>query len=192
MTTTHIIERIDDLFGRHGCLVYSGAREAPVTVLQHALQCAQLAEWAHAHMPLVGAALLHDIGHLLAADAPQAGGGDAHELLAVPFLSTDFECDVVDPVKLHVAARRYLVRVDKKYADALSPRAQQALALQGGPMRGEEAAAFEWHPHAMEAVRLARWDDLAKLPGKRTPPLDYYLVLLEQLCHTPVASLAHT
>lgn len=188
MQASHLLERIDDLFGRHGCLVYGDARHEPVTTLQHALQCAQLAEWAHAHMPLVGAALLHDIGHLLAADndlPPDDGVDDAHELMAVPFLSQGFGPELVDPVALHVAARRYLVFADRKYAASLSPASLHSLALQGGPMSGAEAAAFESQPHAMEAVRLRRWDDLAKVPGKKTPRLDYYLVLLEQVLLEP-------
>jgi hypothetical protein len=30
-------------------------------------------------------------------------------------------------------------------------------------------------------VQLRRWDDLAKTPGQRTPPLGYYLGLLDSL-----------
>jgi phosphonate degradation associated HDIG domain protein len=185
MHPSHLLERIDDLFGRHGCLVYGDARHEPVTALQHALQCAQLAEWAHAHMPLVGAALLHDIGHLLVADELADDIDDGHELLAVPFLSTGFGPELVDPVALHVAAKRYLVFADRKYAATLSPASLHSLALQGGPMSSAEAAAYESQPHAMEAVRLRRWDDLAKMPGKKTPRLDYYLVLLEQVLLEP-------
>jgi predicted HD phosphohydrolase len=84
--------------------------------------------------------------------------------------------------------------VDRKYAASLPPAALHALALQGGPMRSEEAASFESHPHAMEAVRLCRWDDLAQVPGKPTPRLDYYLVLLEQVlvepCQAAVTALS--
>lgn len=194
-SASHLIERIDDLFGRHGCLLHvghSGPRNAPVTALQHALQTAQLAEWAHAHMPLVGAALLHDLGQLLAADAPQPGRDldDARLLLALPLLSQGFGPELVDPVKLHADAGRYLVRMDAKYAATLPPAALHALALQGGPMRREEAAAFEQHPHAMEAVRLRRWDDLAQVPGKATPRLEYYLVMLEQVLVDACADMA--
>lgn len=178
-----LVARIEDLFGRHGGVMYEGARSEPVTALQHALQCAQLAEWAHADCALVAAALLHDIGHLLAADGEPLDEhtDDAHELRAVPFLAQGFDRDVTDPVRLHVLAKRYLVRADAGYAATLTPASQHSLALQGGPMSDPEMAAFEALPFAMDAVRLRRWDDLAKVPAKRTPPLDYYLALLAQL-----------
>jgi predicted HD phosphohydrolase len=189
MNPTRLIERIDDLFGRHGCQLHAGSHGGRVTVLQHALQCAQLAEWAHAHMPLVGAALLHDIGHLLAADgAPaRAGAIDELPLRGARFLSDGFGPELTDPVKLHEPARRYLARADHRYLATLPPLALRALQEQGGPMRSEEAAAFESHPHAMAAVQLCRWDDLARVPGKSTPPLDYYMVLLEQVLEPALA-----
>jgi predicted HD phosphohydrolase len=190
MHASHLIDVIDDLFGRHGCLLHADSRRGPVTALQHALQCAQLAEWAHAHMPLVGAALLHDIGHLLAADLPRCGGAtdDPYAQRAAPLLAGGFGPDLVDPVKLHVPAKRYLARRDTRYAGTLAPAALQALERAGGPMRRDEAVAFESLPHAMEAVQLCRWDDLATVPGKPTPRLDYYLVLLEQVLAEPVAA----
>ena len=79
------VERIEQLFMQHGDVVYDGARSEPVTALQHALQCAQLAEWAHAPSTLVAAALLHDIGHFF--EQLPDDVDDRHEHRAVPFLS---------------------------------------------------------------------------------------------------------
>ncbi|MEO7243150.1 MAG: HD domain-containing protein, partial [Variovorax sp.] len=124
-----MIAAIEDLFERHGDSLYEGERQEAVTPLEHALQCAQLAGWAHAAPPLVAAALLHDLGHLLASSEPRITGGaddtddadDAHELRALPFLARAFGSAVTEPVRLHVAAKRYLVRVDEKYTLQLSP-----------------------------------------------------------------------
>lgn len=177
------IERIEALFARHGNAPYEGARAEPVTALAHALQCAQLAEWAEASTTLVAAAFLHDIGHFI----DTAGIGDAeddtHELRALPLLREAFGPAVAEPVRLHVAAKRYLVTVSPTYAAQLSPASVHSLMLQGGPMSAVERELFDDQPCAAQALALRRWDDLAKEPGKTTPSLQYYLGLLEQLRH---------
>ena len=177
------VGRIARLFERHGATSYEGARHEPVTALAHALQCAQLAEWAHAEPALVAAALLHDIGHFVADESSvqPLAGDDRHEHRGADWLDGLFGEGVGEPVRLHVEAKRYLVRVDLGYAESLSPASRHSLGLQGGAMSPAQAAVFETRPHAREAVMLRRWDDLAKLPRKRTPPLAYYLALLEDL-----------
>jgi phosphonate degradation associated HDIG domain protein len=183
-----LLRRIEGLFLCHGHRAYEGARREEVSALARALQCAQLAEWAQAEPPLVAAALLHDIGHFLVADAVAADDGtdDRHELRAVPFLQSGFGPAVVDPVRLHVQAKRFLVRVDLHYERNLSPASRHSLALQGGPMSDDEIDYFEAEPHARDAVALRRWDDLAKQPDRVTPPLDYYLALLNELWCPPL------
>lgn len=178
------IERIVLLFSDQGERLYDGARRESVTALAHALQCAQLAEWAGAPAQLVVAALLHDIGHFL----PNAAGtedidevDDAHELRALSLLRESFDDAIVQPVRLHVQAKRYLVRMDTTYLSTLSPASIHSLGLQGGAMREDEAAAFERLPHAMDAVALRRWDDCAKDPGRATPSLGYYFALVEDV-----------
>jgi phosphonate degradation associated HDIG domain protein len=179
MTRSLSIEDIEALFLRHGNKAYEDARSEPVTTLEHALQCAQLAEWAHADDTLVAAAFLHDLGHFLS-DADDSID-NRHETLALPHLVRSFGPAVAEPIRLHVAAKRYLVAIDPDYRKGLSPASLHSLQLQGGPMNADEAEAFETTPYAMDAVQLRRWDDLAKVPGQRTPPLDYYLALLEDL-----------
>jgi phosphonate degradation associated HDIG domain protein len=177
---------IEALFREHGDQAYDDSRREPVTALAHALQCAQLAEWAHADEALVAAALLHDIGHFV---TPVAGDteDDRHETVALPHLATRFGPEVLEPIRLHVAAKRYLVATDAAYLEGLSPASVHSLALQGGPMNAEEVARFEATPHAMNAVQLRRWDDLAKTPGLATPTLGYYLALLSEVCASPRA-----
>jgi phosphonate degradation associated HDIG domain protein len=180
-----LVERIEALFEQYGTQLYDGERCEPVTALQHALQCAQLAEWAHADATLVAAALLHDLGHFLDARRDEDNVDDLHEYRALPLLAEGFGPAVIEPIRLHVQAKRYLVVTDPGYAATLTPASAHSLALQGGPMSREEVRAFEALPFAEQAVMLRRWDDLAKEPGKQTPPLAYYLALLDEVQQQP-------
>jgi len=156
-------------------------REA-VSQRQHALQCAAWAERAGATPALVVAALLHDIGHLVDPDAEAADGDDRdarHEALGAGWLSDLFGDDVLMPIRLHVAAKRYLTAAEDGYLATLSPQSVRSLRMQGGPYGVEEARRFIAVPHAGDAVKLRRWDDLAKDPDARMPDLDHFLPALE-------------
>jgi phosphonate degradation associated HDIG domain protein len=173
------VERIFDAFESNGAEAYLGE---PVTLREHMLQSAAFAEAESAADTLVAAALLHDIGHLLHdgdEDAAEKGIDTYHEEVGFRFLERYFPPSVVDPVRLHVAAKRYLCAVDPSYPDELSPASILSLELQGGPMSPEETAAFEEEPHWREACRLRRWDDLGKEPGADVPPLEHYRPVLE-------------
>ena len=172
-------ERIEALFARSGGESY-GDR---VTQLEHAVQSAHLASCAGASSHEILAALLHDVGHLVA-DGPQMGGlgTERHEEVGAALLvDCGFGTEISDLVALHVAAKRYLVAVDPAYRDALSPASLLSLDLQGGPMSVEEADAFAAGPHAPAACRLRRWDDAGKEPGLPVPSLESYRDLLESL-----------
>jgi predicted HD phosphohydrolase len=174
-----VIERIETLFLTQGHTLYEGRRAEAVTALQHALQCAQLAEWAGSPVALVAAALLHDVGHFVGIEDHDLD--DVHEQRALGLLSLDFSRAVLEPIRLHVEAKRYLVAVHPKYASKLSPAWLHSLLLQGGAMNADERRWFASLPYAEEAVSLRRFDDAAKTPGQRTPPLAYYLGLIEPL-----------
>jgi len=178
-----IVSKIEALFQRRGALLYTGQRlerREAVSALEHALQCAQLAEWAHADNALVAAAFLHDLGQLLDAPADADLHDDQHESRALVLLSSGgFAADVLEPIRLHVQAKRFLVGSDPAYAESLSAASLHSLSLQGGRMNAEERLLFLAQPQAARALQLRRWDDLAKHPGKRTPPLAYYLDLLD-------------
>jgi predicted HD phosphohydrolase len=148
-------------------------REA-VSQLEHALQCAHLAELAHEPPDLVAACLLHDLGHLMSTmpDEFNHTQDDAHQYLAVPFLSGVFNSAVIDPIRMHVEAKRYLCQAQPGYWDTLSQASKDSFVLQGGPH--SEARA----PHAQAAVRLRRYDDLAKVQGAQTPLLSHYAQVL--------------
>lgn len=168
------------LFNHHGGSQYG--HEA-VTQLQHALQAAWLAEKSGADADLISAALLHDVGHLLhdlPDDAPDLGVDDRHEMLGERWLTDRFAPSVVEPVRLHVDAKRYLCAVEPAYYEKLSPPSIQSLKLQGGPMNAEEKAKFEANAHYERAVRLRRWDDEAKDSTLQTPSIEYFARFLDQ------------
>jgi len=153
-----------------------------VSQLQHALQCAHLAECSGAPDPLVVAALLHDFGHLihkLGEDAAMRGIDDRHETLGSKYLARWFGEEVTGPIGLHVDAKRYLCAADSAYFDTLSPASVRSLELQGGPFSEAEAAAFIARPHAHDALAVRRWDEQAKDPGAVTPGLGRYRFHIE-------------
>ena len=173
------VDRIVEILETSGAAQYG---DEAVSQLQHALQCAHLAECSGASDSLVVAALLHDIGHLihkLGEDAAARGIDDRHETLGRKFLARWFEEDVTAPVGLHVDAKRWLCTTDPAYFDTLSPASVLSLELQGGPFTEAGAAAFIARPHAHEAVAVRRWDEQAKDPGAVTPGLDRYRPCIE-------------
>lgn len=172
--TANALESITTMFSIAGPAAYFG--EA-VSQTEHALQSAHLARCAGADAELIVAALLHDVGHMLSGlpeDAAERGLDDAHEEAGAQWLERHFRPAVSAPVRLHVAAKRYLCAVDASYLAGLSPASQLSLRLQGGPFSVQEAQAFERQEHFAAAVALRRWDDGAKVAGLDVPPLDSY------------------
>jgi predicted HD phosphohydrolase len=159
-----------------------------VSQQEHALQCGLLAQEADASPDLVAAALLHDLGNLLVPADPELQD-NRHEVRALPFLRGMFPAAVLDPIRLHVAAKRYLCAVDPSYQDTLSPASRSSLALQGGPLGQKEAKDFLREPHALDAVALRQWDDLAKSPTRPTPGWEHFRAVLQAVRLRPVAAL---
>jgi [1-hydroxy-2-(trimethylamino)ethyl]phosphonate dioxygenase len=158
------IDEVFELFERRGREAYFGES---VSILEHSLQAAWLAEQAGAEPHLLVAALLHDVGHLLhqmPGDIAERGIDGRHEAIGEAWLRFRFGPDVSEPVRLHVEAKRYLCCVEPAYLANLSPSSIQSLELQGGPLSPEEARDFERNPRFQDAVALRRWDDAAKSP----------------------------
>ena len=152
-----IVCKIEALLMRRGAVAYA---PGGVSALAHALQCAQLAEWAHADTTLVAAALLHDLGHLLDGAADDGLHHEEHETRALSLLAAGgFGPAVLEPIRLHCAAERCLA----------------------GRMNPVERLIFLAQPFAAQALQLGCWDALASHPGKRVPPLAYYLNLLDDV-----------
>jgi phosphonate degradation associated HDIG domain protein len=183
------LEDIEQLFARRGGEQYSGE---PVTQLEHALQCAALAEQEGADDDMVTAALLHDLGHLLhdLGETPSMQGvDDVHQFRALPFLRGTFDSGVLDPIRLHVDAKRYLCAVREGYFAALSQDSKRSLGLQGGIFNEGQAEAFIAQPGAPQAVQLRVWDDAAKTAGLATPPLSHFLARARR-CAKPTPAIA--
>ncbi len=143
----------------------------------HALQAAHLAEQSGGDSALIVAALVHDIGHMvhdLGEDPAAEGIDDRHEERGAAWLQDRFCAAVTEPVRLHVAAKRYLCGTEADYFARLSPDSVRSLALQGGPMSADEIAAFEAQPHYAAAVQLRRFDEAAKVKGLAVPDAMHY------------------
>lgn len=149
-----------------------------VTQLQHALQSALFAEQSEGSPALITAALLHDIGHMvhdLGDDPAKDGIDDRHEELGHAWLTRWFGPEVTEPVRLHVAAKRYLCAAEPDYFSKLSRDSVRSLALQGGPMSEAEVITYQANPHAEAATILRRFDEAAKVKDLATPPVAHFL-----------------
>jgi gamma-butyrobetaine dioxygenase len=175
------IDLIADVFAGDGARDYLGE---PVTVAAHLLQAGALAARAGASEALVAAALLHDIGHLVGPVSGQrliAGSGNHHGDSGAGWLSHWFPEAVTEPVRLHVAAKRYLCAVEPGYFDRLSDASRYTLGLQGGTMSAAEVTDFIAHPYARDALAVRRWDEAAKDPDADVPDFDHYRPLLRRV-----------
>jgi gamma-butyrobetaine dioxygenase len=188
-STPDPVQVIADLFASAGAREH---RSEPVTQASHMLQAAALARASGAPAPLVAAALLHDVGHFtppVSGRDPVRGARYRHSDTGADWLARWFGDEVTVPVRLHVAAKRYLCAVEPGYLAALSPPSLCTLELQGGPMGSAERAGFEARPQACAALRLRRWDDAAKDPAATPPAFGYYRALLRRLLRPRPASV---
>ena len=185
------VDAIGELFGSAEAHDYLGE---PVTVAAHLLQAGAIAEADGAPPALVAAALLHDVGHLRGADVAvaevsgrelMAGSDNRHGARGAAWLARWFAPAVTEPVRLHVAAKRYLCAVEPSYFALLSQASVYTLAVQGGPMSTAEAREFEASQYAADAVRVRRWDDQAKDPAADVPGFGHYRPLLAELITPP-------
>ncbi|MBD6620190.1 HD domain-containing protein [Komarekiella sp. 'clone 1'] len=180
------IESIIDLFAEKGSQLYGA--EA-ISQLEHALQCASLAEKSLQSHELITACLLHDLGHLIhnLGDNPASQGiDDQHEHRAIPLLRQMFSPAVTEPIRLHVVAKRYLCSVDPKYWDSLSAASKRSLELQGGIFSSEQAEKFIQQPYAEDSVQLRIYDDKAKITNLPTPDLNHFTQFITTSLISPI------
>lgn len=173
--------KILNLLATQGQMQYGGE---PVTQLDHALQCATMAQVNDASSELIVACLFHDLGHLihgLGEDVANLGIDDRHEYSVLSWLRPLFGPGVTEPIRLHVEAKRYLCATQIEYWEQLSVSSQLSLTLQGGPFLSSEVDRFLAQPHAQAAIQLRCWDEQAKVPGLATHLLSDFIPLLERV-----------
>jgi len=177
----NIVDLIEDIFLRRGAESYLGEQ---VTMAQHMLQAAQCAEEAGADNSQIVAALLHDIGHYkneIPESSLARGINNFHEEAGANFLEDYFPASVVEPIRQHVAAKRYLCAVDSNYFNLLSSASIHTLNLQGGAMSDKEVKEFEKNKYLEQCINLRYWDDQGKDPEKNYPSFSYYRALIDSL-----------
>jgi len=181
LNASNIVDFIGDIFLRRGAESYLGEE---VTMSEHMLQGAYLAEQAGAGDTLVAAALLHDIGHYtneFEEDALENGQDNYHETAGARVLEPFFPEIVTDCVLYHVPAKRYLCATDAKYFGQLSAASVQTLNLQGGPMTPDEVAELDKNPNLAAILQVRRWDDGGKVRGLQTPDFAHYAPMLHRV-----------
>ncbi|MEM7359099.1 MAG: HD domain-containing protein [Pseudomonadota bacterium] len=181
LNSSNIVDFIGDIFARRGADSYLGEE---VTMSEHMLQAALLAEEETGDDLLIAAALLHDIGHYtneFPENALAEGINNHHDAAGAAVIAPYFPSLVVDCVQYHVDAKRYLCAVENDYFAQLSPASVHTLTLQGGPMAAAEVAEFASLEYLSAIVRVRRWDEGAKVAGKQTPGFDYYADFLRRV-----------
>ncbi|MEP3246681.1 MAG: HD domain-containing protein [Sneathiella sp.] len=181
LSSENIVAFISDIFLRRGADSYLGE---DVTMSEHMLQGAQLAEQSGAPEETIVAALLHDIGHYtneFPEDALENGINNYHGEAGAAVLEPYFPERVTDCVRYHVAAKRYLCAVDPDYFGKLSEASVHTLGLQGGPMNKEEVQAFKALPFVRDIIQIRIWDDAGKVAGVQTPDFAYYAPMVQHV-----------
>lgn len=171
---------ITNILDRHGDREYNGLG---LSVMEHMLQSASEAETAHAEIHEVVATLLHDIGHFVVEFPSDMKNTEdtGHDEVGAGMLEPFFGPEIVEPIRQHVRAKRYLCTVEPSYYDKMTLPVKHTFRLQGGMMSAEEVKEFEALPFAEGATRLRRWCDLGMIPGRKTKKFEGYYPLIESV-----------
>ena len=151
-----------------------------VTMTEHMIQAAMLAEKNKSSSNLVSSSLLHDYGHFILENPNnlvENKKDGKHEDMGYKFLRKYFVKDVVGPIKYHVKAKKYLAR-NKKYFNTLSEASKVSLKLQGGIMNDIEAKKFENNKYFKNSIKLRKFDEEAKKKGLKIKSIHEYKNLL--------------
>ena len=135
-----------------------------VTMSEHMIQTAMLAEKAKCCGDLICSCLLHDYGHFILENPDELvklNVDGQHENIGYEYLKSFFKKKILEPIKYHVLAKRYLAK-DKKYFDLLSKASKKSLKLQGGALKPEECNKFEAQEYFKPSILLRRFDEAAK------------------------------
>ena len=151
-----------------------------LTISEHMIQAAMLAEKNRSSSDLICSSLLHDYGHFVIKDPNQLVSDKVdgnHETIGANYLKNFFSNEIIYPILLHVDAKKYLAR-DKKYFNNLSEASKISLKIQGGIMNNEEVKKFEQKRNYKNAIKLRRFDEGAKKTNIKIKKIEDYKELL--------------
>ena len=181
LSKDNIVAFLADIFDRRGGEEYLG--EA-VTMAEHMLQGATIAEQNGMPEDVIVGALLHDIGHFTSefgTYAPTDTEDRHHEDAGAEVLAPFFPSVITHCVLYHVAAKRYLCATKPEYFKRLSPASVHTLELQGGPMSSEEAAEFEKNPNLEKIIQVRYLDEAGKRADMETPDFHHFAPMVQRL-----------
>jgi len=177
----NIVAFLADIFERRGGEEYLGE---PVTMAEHMLQGATIAEQNDQPEVIIVSALLHDVGHFTS-EFGMFSMDDTedryHEDAGAEILQEFFPTLVTDCVRYHVAAKRYLCATRPSYFDKLSKASLHSLNLQGGPMKGDEVKEFEKNPNLQEIIAVRYLDEAGKHTDMKTPPFSHFAPMVQRI-----------
>lgn len=189
LTAENIVEFLASIFERRGAEEYLGE---PVTIGEHMLQGATIAEQNGQSDEIVVGALLHDIGHFTSEFGTFTMEDEEdrhHEDAGAEVLEQFFPKVVTDCCKYHVAAKRYLCATNPTYFERLSEASVHSLNLQGGPMSEQEVKEFEKNPNLKEIIAVRYLDEAGKIAGMETPDFRHFVPRVRRLVHQHVGTV---
>ena len=181
LNATNIVDFIGSIFEKRGDEEYLGE---PVTMGQHMLQGATMAEKSRESDEIIIGTLLHDIGHFTSefgTFSMEDTEDRYHEDAGAAVLEQFFPKVITDCCRHHVAAKRYLCATDPEYFQKLSTASVHSLNLQGGPMSEAELKDFEKNPNLKKILKVRLYDDAGKIPDMITPSFWHFAPLVQKM-----------
>ena len=181
VNSKNIVDFIGSIFERRGGEEYLGE---PVTMGQHMLQGATMAEQSKEPDDIIIGALLHDIGHFTSefgTFSMEDKKDRYHEDAGAAVLENFFPKVITDCCRYHVAAKRYLCATNPEYFQKLSAASVHSLNLQGGPMSETEIKEFERNPNLKKILTVRLYDDAGKVPDMDTPSFWHFAPLVQKM-----------
>ena len=181
LNATNIVDFIGSIFEKRGDEEYLGE---PVTMGQHMLQGATMAEKSREPDEIIIGTLLHDIGHFTSefgTFSMEDTEDRYHEDAGAAVLEQFFPKVITDCCRHHVAAKRYLCATDSEYFQKLSIASIHSLNLQGGPMSEAEIKNFEKNPNLKKILKVRLYDDAGKIPDMVTPSFWHFAPLVQKM-----------
>ena len=181
LNAKNIVDFIGSIFEKRGDEEYLGE---PVTMGQHMLQGATMAEQSREPDEIIIGTLLHDIGHFTSefgTFSMEDTEDRYHEDAGAAVLEQFFPRVITDCCRHHVAAKRYLCATDPEYYQKLSTASIHSLNLQGGPMSEAELKDFEKNPNLKKILKVRLYDDAGKIPDMITPSFWHFAPLVQKM-----------